>query len=150
MMCPTMPRPTDSQLAAAPIFGRMSPTDRALIADVSEVRSYPPGDVVFNEGDPAAVILTILSGRVRVSSSAGGTPDLPQFLHAGDPLGDVGAFEGGPYPASAVAVEPTECLLIPRSELFRLLEQHPTMVRGFVHGLTQRIVQLTRELRQPR
>ena len=105
---------------------------------------------MFNEGDPAAVILTILSGRVRVSSSAGGTPELPQFLHAGDPLGDVGAFEGGPYPASGVAVEPTECLLIPRSELFRLLEQHPTMVRGFVHGLTQRIVQLTRELRQPR
>ena len=105
MIWPTMTRPTDSQLAAAPIFGRMSPTDRALIAGVSDVRSYAPGEVVFNEGDPAALILTILSGRVRVSSSAGATPELPEFLHAGDPLGDVGAFEGGPYPASAVAVE---------------------------------------------
>jgi CRP-like cAMP-binding protein len=44
-------------------------------------------------------------------------------------------------------VERTECLVIPRAELFRLLEQHPTLARGFVHGLTHRIVQLTKELR---
>jgi hypothetical protein len=44
-------------------------------------------------------------------------------------------------------VERTECLVIPRAELFRLLE-HPTLARGFVHGLTQRIVQLTKELRK--
>jgi CRP-like cAMP-binding protein len=62
----------------------------------------------------------------------------------------VAAFEGGPYPASGTAIDPTECLVIPRSELFRLLEQHPSLARGFVHGLTRRIVQLTRDLRRNR
>ena len=42
----------------------------------------------------------------------------------------------------------TRCLVIPRAELFRLFEQSPTLVRGFIHGLTHRIVELTRELRQ--
>ena len=144
-----MPKPTDSQIAAVPIFGRLSPEDRALIADVAEVRSYQPGAKVFTEGEPADVLLTILSGRVRVSSSAG-SPDLRGVLEAGDPLGDVAAFEGGPYPASGTAVEPTECLVIPRAELFRLLEQHPSFVRAFVHGLTRRIVQLTTDLRHSR
>jgi CRP/FNR family transcriptional regulator len=143
-------RPTDTQIAAVPIFGRLSPDDLARIADVAEVRRYQAGANVFTEGDPADVIFTILSGRVRVTTSSAKSLDLPDVLEAGDPLGDVAAFEGGPYPASGTAVEPTECLVIPRAELFRLLDGQPSFVRGFVHGLTRRIVQLTRELRRKR
>ena len=147
MILPTMPRPTDSQLAATPIFERLSPPDRAQIAAIAEVRSYAPGEAVFREGDPADVIFTILSGRVRVTS-AGAPSDVPDLLEAGDPIADVAAFEGGPYPATGTVVDPTTCLVIPRVELFQLLERNPALVRGFVHGLTHRIVQLTRELRK--
>ena len=49
---------------------------------------------------------------------------------------------------SGTALEPTACLVIPRATFFALLTQSPTLVRGLVHGLTQRIVQLTRELRK--
>lgn len=142
-----MPRPTELQIASIPIFDRLSPADRALIANISEVRSFAPGATVFAEGEPAAVMLTILSGRVRVTASDASAA-LPDLLEAGDPLGDVAAFEGGPYPATGTAVDPTECLVIRRADLFGLFEQQPTLVRGLIHGLTRRIVQLTRELRR--
>ena len=102
----------------------------------------------FVEGEPANVILALLSGSVRVAAAGGEVHDLPEVLHPGDPLGDVGAFEGGPYPASGTALETTECLIIPRADFFGLLAHSPTLVRGLVHGLTQRIVSLTRELRR--
>jgi CRP-like cAMP-binding protein len=143
-----MPNPTPDQVASVPIFSRLSPDDRSLVAAAAEVKTFGAGERVFTEGEPANVIMAILSGTVRVTASAGPVLDLPEALHPGDPLGDVGAFEGGPFPASGTATEPTECLIIPRAEFFRLLEQNPTLVRGFVHGLTHRIVQLTRELRQ--
>jgi CRP-like cAMP-binding protein len=143
-----MPNPTDDQVASVAIFSRLAPEDRALIAAVADLRTFSKGDVVFTEGEPANVILTILSGRIHVSSAAGRALDLPEVLDAGDPLGDVGAFEGGPYPATGRAMTTTRCLVIPRAELFRLFEQSPTLVRGFIHGLTHRIVELTRELRQ--
>ena len=143
-----MANPTDEQVASVPIFSRMSPDDRALVAAIAEVRTYAAGERVFAEGEPANVILAILSGSVRVSSTAGPVMDLPEVLHPGDPLADVGAFEGGPYPGSGTALEPTECLVMRRADFFGLLEQSPTLVRGLVHGLTQRIVHLTRELRQ--
>lgn len=142
-----MPTPTDSQIASVPIFERLAPADRTLIADISEVRAYTPGATIFAEGEPADVILTILTGRVRVTSSAASAA-MPDVLEAGDPLGDVAAFEGGPYPATGTAVEPTECLIIRRADLFGLLERHPALVRGLIYGLTRRIVQLTRELRR--
>ncbi len=143
-----MSQPTDTQVASVPIFSRIAPDDLALVAAVAQLRAYAPGERVFEEGEPANVLLTILSGAVRVTASAGQVTDLPDVLHPGDPLGDVGAFEGGPYPATGTATEPTECLIIPRADFFRLLEQNPTLVRGFVHGLTFRLVQLTRELRR--
>jgi CRP/FNR family transcriptional regulator len=142
-----MPTPTELQIASVPIFERLAPADRGLLADISEVRSYAPGATVFVEGEPADVMLTILSGRVRVTAPAAST-ELPDVLEAGDPLGDVAALEGGPYPATGTAIEPTDCLVIRRADLFGLIDRHPTLVRGLIHGLTRRIVQLTRELRR--
>ena len=143
-----MSTPTDTQVASVPIFSRLAPDDLAQLAAIGTIRTYAAGERVFVEGEPANTILALLSGSVSVTSASGHIVDLPERLHPGDPLGDAGAFEGGPYPATGTASEPTECLIIPRADFFRLLERNPTLVRGFVHGLTHRIVQLTRELRQ--
>jgi CRP-like cAMP-binding protein len=58
----------------------------------------------------------------------------------------VAVFEGRPYPASAQAIEPTTCLLLPRQVLFSLLEQSPLLVRGVLSGLTLRLIELTERL----
>jgi len=58
----------------------------------------------------------------------------------------VAAYESRAYPASAIALEPTTCLLIPRQAFFSLLEAYPTMVRGLLVGLTHRLVELTNRL----
>ena len=64
----------------------------------------------------------------------------------GDPVGAVVAYEGKPYPASAVAIEHAECILVRRNEFFALFERHPSFVRGFLTGMAQRIVELTRRI----
>jgi CRP/FNR family transcriptional regulator len=55
-------------------------------------------------------------------------------------------YESRPYPAGAIALEPTICLLIPRTAFFALLELHPTIVRSLLSGLTHRLVELTNRL----
>ena len=99
-----MANPTIEQVASVPIFSRLSPDDQALVAAAADVTSFESGARVFVEGEPANVILALLSGSVRVVASSG-RHDLPDVLHPGDPLGDVGAFEGGPYPATGTALE---------------------------------------------
>jgi len=51
-----------------------------------------------------------------------------------------------PLPASAVALEPTECLSIAQRDFFQLLERHPPLVRGLLSSLTIRLAELTRRL----
>jgi len=69
-----------------------------------------------------------------------------EIFGPGDPVGAVVAYEGKPYPASAVAIERAECILVRRKEFFALFESHPSLVRGFLTGMAQRIVELTRRI----
>ncbi|HYM22158.1 MAG TPA: Crp/Fnr family transcriptional regulator, partial [Vicinamibacterales bacterium] len=79
-------------------------------------------------------------------TTARGTDVILELFGPGDPVGAVAAYEGRAYPASALALEPTTCVLIPRQAFFSLLETHPSMVRGLLVGLTHRLVELTNRL----
>ena len=134
-------------LQASSLYRRLSAEDRARIAGVMGTRSYGKGEVIFREGDPSDVFFTVASGRVKiVKALPNGREVLLETFGPGDPFGAVAAYDGRPFPASAVAIEPTAALLLPRREFFALLEQHPTLVRGLLSGLTQRLVELTARL----
>jgi CRP/FNR family transcriptional regulator len=142
-----MAHPTDAQVASVPLFSRMSPEDRALVAAAAEVRHYRKDEAVFAEGEPSSAILMIISGRIHLTGSRSSST-VPETIAAGDPVGDILAYEGGPFPATGVAMEPTDCLIIPRADFFRLLEESPSLVRSLVHSLTHRIVELATALRK--
>jgi CRP-like cAMP-binding protein len=129
------------------MFKRLSENDRKVLAEVSTVKRYAKGDCVFGEGDPSDVFSVVVSGRVKiVKMTPAGKDVILEIFGTGDPFGAVAAYEGRPFPASAIAIEDTVCLLTPRRSFFALLEEHPSLVRGLLLGLTQRLVELTNRL----
>ena len=134
-------------IASAPLFRRLAPADRKRLEAVAELKRYGRGDVIFSEGDPSSVFITIASGRVKVSKGTPGGKDLIlDLLGAGDPLGAVAAYEGRPFPASAVALEHTTCVVVPRREFLALLEQYPSVARGLLLSLTYRLMEILRRM----
>lgn len=134
-------------LQAVPMFRRLSPADRERIAARASVRHYGKGERIFSEGDPAEQFFVVTSGRVKVfKMTPSGKDVILEIFAAGDPIGAVAVYEGWPFPASAVALEETTCVTIARRDFFELLEQHPSLVRGLLAGLTMRLVELTNRL----
>jgi len=142
-----MPHVPDEALRASTIFGRLAADDRRRVAAVASVRGFDKGAVLFGEGDPSDVLYTVVTGRVKiVKLTERGTDVILEILGPGDPVGAVAVYEARPYPATALALEPTTCLLVGRQAFFALLEAHPTLVRGMLVGLTQRLMELTNRL----
>jgi CRP-like cAMP-binding protein len=142
-MMPTV----DESLRASLLFRRLSAEDRAHLAAVVRVREYAKGEPIFSEGDPPDVFFDITAGRVKIfKTTPAGKDVILEMFGAGDPLGAVAVYTGRPFPATAVALEPTTCLLLPRRDFFEVLEQHPSIVRGLLLGLTVRLVALTNRL----
>lgn len=142
-----MPEQLDDSLRKIIIFRRLTPEDRQRVAAVSSLRAYEKGAPLFDEGDASEDLFTIVSGRVKVfKMTARGSDVILEIFGPGDAVGAVAVYESRPYPASAMTLEPTTCLLVPRRAFFSLLEAHPTMVRGLLTGLTHRLVELTNRL----
>lgn len=137
----------EDALGSVVLFRGLSPEDRARLAPVSVVNSYERGETLFAEGDRSDHLYTILTGRVKVVKMLpSGKEVILEIFGPGDPVGAVVAYEGRPYPATAQAQEATRCLLVQRAPFFALLAIHPSLVRGYMLGLTQRIVELTRRI----
>ena len=142
-----MPGSVDEVLRTTPGFRKLTPEDRQRVAAVARLKTYPKGDVIFRDGDPPDFFFSVAAGRVKIVKTLPSGKDLIlEVFSVGDPFGAVAVYEGRAFPASAVAMEDTTCVLIPRREFFAMLEQHPSMVRGLLLGLTQRLIELTNRL----
>jgi CRP/FNR family transcriptional regulator len=134
-------------LRTAPIFSRLSPADRTAVAAVSRVQEFDKGATIFTQESPSDAFYAITSGRVKIfKMMPNGKDVILEVFGPGDPLGAVAAYMDRPFPASAMALEPTTCVIIPRQAFFRLLETQPSLVRGLLLGLTTRLVELTNRL----
>src|SRR5215470_3127399 len=134
-------------LASTPVFKKLSAEDRARLLPHARIRDYAKGERIFAEGSPSDRFYAIASGRVKVfKMTPAGKDVILEIFGVGDPLGAVAVYEGWPFPASAVAIEDTTCVVISRRDFFMLLEQYPSLVRGLLLGLTQRLIELTNRL----
>ena len=134
-------------LRAASLYRGLSEDDRRRLAEVALVKSWDKGETIFDEGDPADFLLTVMAGRVKVvKRQSSGKEVILEIFGPGDPLGAVVVYEGRPYPATAIALERTSCLLVRRAPFFALLEKHPSLVRGLLSAFTRRIVELAQRI----
>ncbi len=129
------------------LFRELAREDRERVARVSRVVSFERGERLFREGDRCSSLVAILCGRVKVLKTTRQGRDLILGLFGrGDPVGAVAVFQGVRYPATAIALESTKCLEIPKKELLALLESRPSMALGLLAALSRRLVYLADRL----
>jgi CRP-like cAMP-binding protein len=137
----------DAVLAVTPVFRKLAAEDRRRVAAAAAVRRYGRGELIFEQEAPSDAFYTIASGRVKIFRMLPTGKDLIlEVFGPGDPLGAIAVYNERPFPASAAALEDSVCVVIPRTAFFRLLEEHPSLVRGLLLGMTTRLVELTNRL----
>jgi CRP/FNR family transcriptional regulator, nitrogen oxide reductase regulator len=131
---------------AIPLLASLKKEDRQALAPLCRMRGYEKGETIFREGDPADRIHFVHIGRVKIVKAAGGRDVILEILEPGEPVGAVAVFERRPFPASAIAIEPSGLLSVPERDFFALIERRPEMVRHLLAGLTYRLMMLNKRM----
>ncbi|NPV03393.1 MAG: YihY family inner membrane protein [Syntrophaceae bacterium] len=100
------------------------------------IRSFEPGEVVFEEDSRGRDMFYILSGAVRILKKG----QLLREMTAGDYFGEMAMLIQAPRTASAVAAAPdTRLVVISESNLEAILRENPRIVVHFLREMSGRL-----------
>lgn len=131
-------------LARCRLFAGMSPESLHAIARTLRTRRFRRGEVLFHEGDPGDALFIVASGAVKVVvPSEEGDEAILATLRRGDFLGELALLDGAPRSASAIALEPTEMMALPRDQFRSLVASEPAIRDALFAALTAELRRLT-------
>ena len=111
------------QLRQIELFQLLSPDALRLIAFSAENRILQPGDILFEEGEPADSGVIVLGGALILTKL--GAPGDKHRVEAGALVGEMALILETKRPATATAGEITGILRVPRSLFQRVLHEFP-------------------------
>jgi CRP-like cAMP-binding protein len=130
----------------------VAPCPQGVLADVGRRlrhRHFRRNEVIFHQGDPGDALHVITSGSVKiVLPSPEGEEAIIATLRTGDFFGELSLLDGEPRSATAVAVEATETLSLPRSVFRELLDAHPELRDALFAALTSLLRRLTHHVEE--
>jgi uncharacterized protein (DUF2225 family) len=113
----------------------------ALDGRAPAVRSLVEGEVVCREGDPPGPLYVICSGSVRAYRRSLTTPEAIEdlaVLGPGEVVGEMAPILSQPRSATLQAIEPTQVLEVPATQVGPLLRRHGSLLRVLTLALKHR------------
>ena len=121
-------------------FRSLPPARTAALAARCRARTLAAGATLFDEGAPCAGLFIVAAGRIEIrQTSLRGREQVFHTEGPGATLGEGPLFDGGGYIASAVALEPSRVLFLPRADLLTLCRQHPEVALAMLEALARRV-----------
>lgn len=149
-MSPTAAIDPFTVLSKVALFGDLSEEELHALAHRTVKHHVKAGDLIFSEGDPCQGFYVVESGEVKIfKTAASGREQVLTVDRAGSSVAEIPVFDGGAYPASAVATVDTTLLFVSKRDFRTLVLEHPEVglkVLKNVGGRLRRLVALIEEL----
>jgi len=116
---------------------------------ICESASFPKQKTIYQEGERAKYLYLIQSGRVKITRlHPDGKEYISDIFTEGDYFGYVALIEDQPYQETAITLENTELLLIPKEYFLQQIFQDHQVTLTFIRLLSQAIDQKEERLLQ--
>jgi CRP-like cAMP-binding protein len=112
------------------------------ICAVSRERCYAKGETLFHQDSEADGFHVVAEGQIRVLRQ--GVDGREQVLHLfgpGEMCGEVPVFQGGTFPASAVAERTARTIFLPKGGFTDFSARHPEVLLAMLAALSVRLRQ---------
>lgn len=134
-------------LADCPLFQGSSADGLQALGAIATPVNWPPGTLIFQQGDASEFLAIVQSGRVRLSiTTAGGRELILRNATRGAVIGEMGVLDHEPRSADATAVTASQGIVIHRKPFEREMERHPQLAATVIRYLTTRLRETTFQL----
>jgi CRP/FNR family transcriptional regulator, cyclic AMP receptor protein len=126
------------------LFEGLSMPELVEVLKICGREEFEKDKFIFLEGDLSDKCYIIAEGRVRISKYVPnvGEKDLAE-LRRGSYFGEMALIDGAPRSASAIANEPTSCLVLEKAGLDRLIDENKEtgnkILRSICRTLSKRL-----------
>jgi CRP/FNR family transcriptional regulator, cyclic AMP receptor protein len=131
-------------LRRVPFFAVLPVEDLRTLARHCVVRHLVRDELLFAEGDACEGLLIVQSGAVKLLKMAdSGREQILAVERAGSTVAELPLFDGGAFPASAVALEDSTLLFLPKREFLDLCRGNSGVAFAVIRTLASRFRYLT-------
>jgi CRP/FNR family transcriptional regulator len=126
-------------LKQVPLFRNLKRRQLRSLARIFVDRNCKAGEVIVPQGRDGYGFFILASGNAEaVRERSDGTPVVVNTFGPGDYFGELALLDDGPRTASVIAVEPTECLIMPRWNFLGVLRRDGDMAVEIMVELAKR------------
>ena len=117
------------------------------LAKDKKVKLYKKKSEIFSEGDLPLNVFFIKSGNVKAfKSNADGKELITHLYSANDFFGFEPVLENTNYNESAVAMQDSEIIMIPRQDFLLMINSHPDVSGSFISMLCKKVAEREQQL----
>ena len=137
-------RVTIEQLQQIPLFSGLDRDQLLQLQAHAVIKQYSRGEIILHEGDRLpAQLFAVLKGRIEVKKTAStGKETLLRTLPAGELFAAPALFGDHTAPATVVAEQDCQILMIERTVLLTMIQNTPELALQIIGVLTERLQQL--------
>jgi CRP/FNR family transcriptional regulator len=132
------------------LLSSLSRAEFQLLAARTVRKHFSSGELLFSEDEPCHGLIIIAKGKVRIfKTSVNGREQVLAINQAGESVAELPVFDGGRYPASAMAIEDVEIAFISRNDFHAFCMEHPEValkMLAVVGARLRRLVGIIEEL----
>jgi CRP-like cAMP-binding protein len=132
-----------------PLFSEVEPQALRQVARAMRRRQYRRDEVIFHEGDHGDALHVIAEGAVKIVLEAeDGAEAILVTLRPPESFGEIAMLDGAPRSASAITLEPTTTLTLPRAQLRQLMDADSTLRDAMFASLAAGFRRLTTQVEE--
>jgi CRP-like cAMP-binding protein len=130
----------DEVLAKAGIFQGLQSSAASALTQQLQPIDFPPGHMVFAEGEPGDRLYIIVSGKVKVGRcSPDGGQNLLTIMGPSDMFGELAIFDPGPRTSSATTITDVRAVSMDRDALRAWIADRPEIAGQLLRVLARRL-----------
>jgi CRP-like cAMP-binding protein len=127
-------------LKSTPYFSGLSTPELEAIKEHVFEEAAERNDMILLEEEPANAVYFVVSGVVKVfKTSVEGKEQVLCIVKPGESFNDVAVFDGGPNPASAIAMTPVVLYGIAKADMETILREHPNLAYNVIKILSKKV-----------